>query len=259
MFSIVKKTRYFSILVIIIFVVWNTEAGFGCELKAGYEEEKPFHFSNEEGDVIGTDADILREALESVGCKLEFKERPWQRTLRGVKDGDLDIAIGAKYLDERAEFAYYSVPYKSIQHWLYTRAGEYMDVDSIESLLKGGKTKLGVMRGWGYPPGIASVLKDTTYSDSIIAVDLFEQLPKMLDRGRLDGIIATPESLKIEVAQKTFTHQFVSKARYEEQLHFLFSKKSVSPEIVVDFNAALLKLTHSGQQRQIFIKYGLIE
>lgn len=243
-------------LVIIVVCIMSTSGySISCEFKAGFEEEFPYHFTNDKGVVVGIDADILKEVFLSVGCKVIFLPRPWKRTLNDVQKGNLDIAIGAKYLDERAKFAYYSMRYKSIRHWLFTREGEYKEIDSIDSFLKVAKEPLGVVRGWGYPPEISNVINKSIHSEKVTKVNIFEQLPKMLDNYRLDAIIANPITLGNERKKVRLSHKFISKAQYGEKLYFLFSKKTVQPELVVKFNNALLKLINGERYQQILLKY----
>lgn len=250
--------RYgYMLLVILIIIIMITAGKVNkvYNITAGYDEAVPYHYTNDTGIIVGSDADILREILSMINCTIEFKERPWPRTLLAVKSGQLDIAIGAKYTDERAEYAYYSAPYKTIQHWLYTLDNTHEDVKSLETFLKKGKRTLGVVTGWGYPPEIAAYINNDSYKDSIEYVGTFEQLPKMLAAGRLDGIIANPENLAATIAHDKIAKKFVARARYEEQLHFLFSKKSVKPEIVQEFNAVLFKYFNEGRLKGILKKY----
>ncbi len=111
------------------------------------------------------------------------------------------------------------------------------------------------MRDWGYPPMIANALAKKENSGSLLKVNYPEQLLKMLDTGRLDGMIFTPATLKDQMQKESFNHEFMPIAFYEEELHFLFSKKSVSSDIVAEFNASLIKLIVEGDKQKIFEKY----
>lgn len=223
-----------------------------CEFVVGYDEAPPFHYSDTNGKIIGTDADILRESMASTGCSLTFKELPWSRTLAGVENGSVSIAIGAKYTDERAKFALYSTPYKTIQHWLYTQAGQHDEIDSLAAFLGTGERVLGVVLGWGYPPEIAKLINDKKFKERVTFVTSFELLPKMLAMGRVDGIIAIPESLKKVIKTEQITTSFVDRAHYQEPLHYLFSRESVKPAVVIAFNEGFFKLTSEGRVGEIF-------
>lgn len=249
-------------ILILISLIFSTQSALAsendtshnCQLTAGYDEAKPFHYKNDSDVVVGIDADILRGVMNSIGCQITFQELPWARTLLYVETGTVDVAIGAGYKNARAQWANYSVAYKSINHWLYTRKNRHIDVDSIDEFFNKGLT-LGVVTGWGYPIEIRDALSNPNYSNLIIEVSDFEQLPKMLDANRINGIIAIPDQLKSKVVRNNFSHQFISNAQYQEDLHFMFSKESVPPRFVTDFNNALYQLIHNGHRSKILRKY----
>lgn len=225
-----------------------------CELKAGFDDAVPFHYRSKTERIVGSDADLLRTILNQIGCEIEFVELPWARTLSWTKRGKIDIAIGAAYKDQRAKWAYYSAPYKFIQHKLYTLESKHSEMESVETLLeKGGK--LGVVIGWGYPPGIRIQLEKPKFSRQIIKTATFNQLTKMLDKDRLDGIIANPKMLRNSLKTENYRHKFTARAHYQEKLHFMFSKKSVTPKTVADFNNKLYQLIYNGEQEKIFKKH----
>lgn len=197
---------------------------------------------------------VLMPTFCSIGCQIKFQELPWARTLLYVETGTVDIAIGAGYKNARALWANYSAAYKSINHWLYTHKNRHIDVSSIDEFFKKGLT-LGVVTGWGYPVEIRDALNNPKYSNLIIEISDFEQLPKMLDVNRIDGIIANPDHLQSEVSLNNFSHQFISNAQYQEDLHFMFSKKSVPSRIVTNFNNALYRIIHNGHRSESLRKY----
>lgn len=247
---------------IILFVIFTFETLFAseknigrvCTLTAGYDEVKPFHFKNSKNVVVGIDADILRKVMKQINCNVVFRELPWGRTLLSVKNGAIDIGIGAGFKIQRAQWAYYSVSYKYIDHWLYTKAKQHQKVDSIEKFFE-KKLRLGVVVGWGYPTEIRRSLDSPKNLKLINQVSTFKQLPKMLNLGRLDGIIAIPSALKGEIIRNKISSQFVSRAQYKEELYIIFSKKSVSPQLVTDFNNALYAFISSGQRKEVLSKY----
>jgi polar amino acid transport system substrate-binding protein len=237
------KIKALSLAIILIMQV----PSFACELTTGYDNAKPFHYLNEDNVVVGTDADILREAMRIAECKISFLELPWIRTLQQVENGSVDIAIGAKATKERALFAHYSAPYKSIEHNLYTAKGKHGEVQSIEAFLDNNDRTLGVVIGWGYPPEIAQAINAIS---NVHKVSKFEQLPKMLELGRIDGMIATPKTLTQLYNPKEISNKFAVRARYQEKLHFLFSKKSVNKSFVDTFNKGLILLANNGRVDQ---------
>lgn len=246
-----KRDRLNRMYWIVLFFVFSLPGLQAADLTAGYDQTPPYHYHDQSGRIIGIDVDFLREVGEKAGVNMVFLERPWIRTLKEVERGELDIAIGAKYTEERARFAHYSVSYKSIDHWVYTRKGEYGRVSSIEDFFASPDSVLGVVRGWGYPPELANVVYDEKNSDSIILVNDVKLLPRMLEAGRVNGIVITPEMLaEIGIAENK-TYDFSIRAKYEEKLHFLFSKKSVSLHVVKKCNKAIEELLKKGRLEEL--------
>lgn len=227
-----------------------------CQLTAGFDEAVPFHFRDHQGQVIGSDAELLSQVLANIGCQLQFIERPWSRTLAGVQSGKIDVAIGAGVNPSRLPWGYYSVPYKHITHSIYTRSGFQLPGQSLETALA-QDFRLGVISGWGYPPRLREILDTPAYKKNIEQVGSFTQLPKLLKLERIDGLISPQEMLLEYKKENNSANEFIEESQYQEDLHFIFSKKTVSPGIILDFNNELLKLIHSGQKDHIFAKYNL--
>lgn len=241
------------VIIRLLVLIVAVTSGIGAEsYTAGYEDEKPFHFKDSTGTIVGTDAEILREALKRTGSSVLFKKVPWTRTLMSVKEGNLAIAIGAKFTEERNRFAFYSKSYKGINHWLYTKNEQHKEITSLEQLVKQQPCRVGIVRGWGYPPEIAKLINDPQYKKRFNTVNSFAQLPEMLREGRLDGIIATPAMLRETI---TYHSDFDVRAKYSEKLHFLFSRKLFTKEFIMKFNGALNELHEEGYIKEVMEKY----
>lgn len=240
---------FFRLMIVLLTIIGFTLAE---SYTAGYDDERPFHYIDSTGTVVGTDADILRKAIEKTGCSVLFKKVPWSRTLMSVEEGTLGIAIGAKFTEERNRFAFYSSSYKGINHWVYTKKERHQGIYSLEQLVKQPRCRIGIVRGWGYPPEIAKLINNPQYKEKFNEVNSFAQLPEMLKEGRLDGIIATPAMLQETVS---YHSEFDVRAKYSEKLHFIFSRKLVTEEFMKKFNTALKELETQGHIEEIMEKY----
>jgi len=211
-----------------------------CELVVAWNHDPPFHWRNENGELVGTDLKILKDILAKINCRAKFLEIPWSRTLSGLENGTIDIAIGAKYLQQRARFAYYSPSYKSIDHFIYVRALENNSWPNLESYLENGH-KIGGIIGWGYPGGISHVIESDKYLDKIIRVANTQQLFQMIKRGRIDAMIMNPQTIR-ELDGADYVKRYKPVFKFYEKLHFLLSKKTVDSHIVAKFSNALLDM-----------------
>ena len=245
--------RLIAYLIVCVFLPLESysQVNGRCELVAGYDRVEPFHFPKD-GKIVGIDAEILNQGAKKIGCAVTYKELPWARTLSLLERGEIDVAIGASFKESRAKWAYYSVPYKFIDHWLYTRIDKHQQVVSIEGFFE-NQLSLGAVIGWGYPVEVSQALAKKSNANNISRVSTFEQLPKMLRRGRVDGIIASPTALEKEIGKNI--NKFASRAQYKEELHFMFSKQSVASDVVARFNNAIYEIIYSGDRKEIFNKY----
>lgn len=235
-----KKYLLLTLFIISMSPIFTNDS----KLIAGYDIAKPFHYL-EDGKLIGIDIEILESVIGKTGYTIEFIEMPWARTLLSVEKGEVHIAIGAGFNEARTQWGYYSLPYKHINHWLYTKKNHFNQITSIEDFLNAG-LRLGVIIGWGYPIEIRHEINKEKYKDQLVEGKTTEQLLKLLELGRIDGLIAIPEMLK---------HPLVPRAKYREDLYFIFSKSSVKPNYVTEFNNALLSIIYSGKRNEIMAKY----
>lgn len=227
-----------------------------CTLSAGYEEEPPFHFSDESGAVRGLDADILRATAESVDCSVEFLEVPWNRTLLEVAEGRINIAMGARYLVERAEFAHYSAPYKTQRHSLIGFEPTVSSASTLEAHFKKSNSVL-VVRGWHYPDNIRNQIVLPEHQELVAVTPYFESALRMMLAGRADAVIGNITSVNTMLTDMAIPEgKTLSSAEIgNEPLSFLLSRESVSPERALAFDAALKAHLSSAAYRQLFADY----
>lgn len=134
------------LLVLLAGLTWNTQtvaAQENCKLVDGYGTEPPYHYPNDQGNIIGIDADILRIVLEDLGCALVFEERLWKRTLFQIESGELDVTLGASFKDKRAKFAHYSVPYRGQPHVVFENKSPGSGTSTLAKYLKNGHSLSG--------------------------------------------------------------------------------------------------------------------
>ncbi len=225
-----------------------------CQLVAGYEQDPPYHFQDEKGKVIGIDADILRSVLSDVGCQLVFETRPWKRTLFDVREGKLDAALGASFKDERAKFAYYSVPYRGQPHVVFENKIPGANVASLSNYLKDGHS-LGVVLGWHYTDRIRELLDDSAYQSLIEVAPDLEHLLRMHGRGRFEGFLANPSSVANQIGKQRLNETYRMIKADIDILHFLFSRVRVDAGLVSKFNERLAERIEDGFFFDVCKKY----
>ena len=80
-------SRLFNYVIAVFFLTFPVIAigDTGCRLTAGWEQDPPFHYKDQNGNLVGSDTEILTKAMKKIGCQLDFRDQPWSRTLRDVE------------------------------------------------------------------------------------------------------------------------------------------------------------------------------
>jgi len=238
-------------------VLLTVVPGFGnaaCDLVAGYTAEPPYHYPNEDGKIIGIDADILRIVLSDIGCDIRFEILPWKRTLAQIKGGQTDTTMGASFKDERAKFAHYSGPYRGQPHVIAIKKSANVVAASLKEFLEDGN-RLGVVLGWHYTDEIRALLDAPRYGSQIVLAPRFENLVKMHNADRFLGFLTNPSVLAGLIGREKLKRDYHMIFADTDTLHFLFSKKSVSEDIAQRFNKRLEENLRSGFFFDICRKY----
>ena len=88
---------------------------------------QPFLYQTEVNGIkklTGLDYELVKVFAKKANLKIDYKHIFWEDLLSELKKGDVDIGIGALYTKERAEFAYFSLPYR------YSEASIFLPSDS---------------------------------------------------------------------------------------------------------------------------------
>jgi len=62
--------------------------------------------------VTGTDIELIRTLAVRLGSSLQLIKMSEQRALQQLQQGELDLIFAASYTEERAAYAYFSLPYR---------------------------------------------------------------------------------------------------------------------------------------------------
>ena len=103
----------------------------------------PYEYTDENGDIIGIDAEIAAAVAEELGLKLEIKDMEFDSLIPAVQAGSIDIAFaGMTVTDERKESVDFSDTYaKGVQVIIVPEDSKIASPDDLE-----GK-KIGVQTG----------------------------------------------------------------------------------------------------------------
>ena len=217
-------------------------------LTGGWSTYPPFSYEEKARGLqhwTGLDVELLGQIAHRAGYKIESTEVNWSEHVREIETGERDIAASATRTLDREQFAWFSVPYRSETVVLIVPTGKSATLPAeteseLIDRIKSTGFRLGVDEGAAYPSElIRAFLADPANSNQIVAMKQQKLLDELL-AGSIDGYLSN----RIVAATNIAAHN----AEYQVEeypmmvygdLHIMFSKASVSPETVEQFNTAI--------------------
>ena len=161
-----------------------------CVLEARWSPQAPYWVAQPDPGPSGYLAEALRELARRRGCELRFVEMPWARGIAEMRAGRVDLMAGAVRTPEREAFAWFSRPMNRSPVVLVLRASVPRTV-RIPTLAALAETTLsiGVQPGAVYSAEYGRLLDDPRFAARLHPVSRPKNAWKMLEEGRLDGLL----------------------------------------------------------------------
>ncbi len=234
-------------------------------LKCGWYPWDPYQYLVVQQDVerlTGLDVQLVRSVFAQMGHGVSYEEVSWKQHQLDVKNGTRDIAAGAFKNPARAEYAYFSAPYRKEADVLYVRKGDalrygFKNIDELLTRFQEQKFRLGVINGFYYGPDVMRFINDPANASRVVKVPDDVANFKNLLNHTIDGFVAdrlVGSTLAWRNGWQLAVEE-VSPPVYSENIHVMFSKKTTTPELVKAFNRSLDRLKQSGQYGLIIREY----
>lgn len=228
----------------------------------GWELWYPYQYHNEQNELTGVDIEIFNLISKRAGLTVSYVELPWQRHLLYIKSGTVDIAFGASYTEERAETAYFSIPYRKELVNLFVKKGTSKSIKLTKlSDLIDSKYLIGIENGYFYGDEYEKLKTVPGFISRINSVIDIEQNVKMLIKGHIDGFLADPISMQSFVKKYKFEDEFEIHPLpiYQGDIFIMLSKKMCSKADLVKINQAITSLKESGELAKIINHWSLFK
>ena len=258
--SEIKKTIVFKVIITIVVLltgITSTCAG-GQKLILGWEPWPPFQMKDSSGRYTGLDLDLIQLILSKTKYDIQFKEMPWKRQLVSIQQGKIDMLAGASKTNEREAYSLFSDAYRRETMVMYIRHGETKKYifRQLKDLIGSG-FRLGITRGYYYGETFSELSKTPVFINQLSIVTRDAQLYKMLLGKHIDGFLGDTVNVATNLRKEGLLNkvEIYPLPVYSSDIHVMFSKKSVSPEMVKAFNKSLADLKSAAIYRKILNKY----
>ena len=136
--------KIFFLLLLITFLVGGcgqdskdvNNPKYGGTLVVGLDDEyAPFGFRDKDGELVGFDIDLAKEAAKRMGVKFQFKPVDWNNKENELDAGNIDmIWNGLDITPERKERILYSKPYMDNRQIVFVKKGNDQGIKSEADL-----------------------------------------------------------------------------------------------------------------------------
>lgn len=230
-----------------------------CEFTVGWTPYGRVSYLDDQGQAAGADIDIIRAVGKEIGCEVDFRQAPWARILVEIENGSLDATSSASRTPEREQFASFSIPYRETEMAIYVREGESAghDLPDLASVQR-SDFRLGVVTGYYYGPEYAALSHQPAFAEHVDSAADYKINARKLLHGRVDGVLV--EDINVFKAEAQTENAWEQVERHPlqiagDQLHVMFSRKTVSEQQLAEVNAALQNMLDDGRLQQILNRH----
>lgn len=213
---------------------------------------------NADGISPSQDSDIAQEILRRMGCSARFIDLPWARALVELELGRLDVLPGAFVKPERQKYAHFSRPYLRSTSILFIRlsVAQRYPFKNLNDLME-SDFRLGVQIGVSYGPAFDAMRKHPQFQARLVELSARENAWKMLQLGRIDGLVADEYIGNVELQDLGLGNVVVASGLVitQEPSTFALSKRNLDEAFVRSFDAALDNMISDGTYKRIRERY----
>jgi polar amino acid transport system substrate-binding protein len=240
-------------------VLPGVDAVAACTIRMGWEPYAPYTFADKEGNPTGIDVDLIEAVAKDAGCEVTFRQLPWARMLLELENGVIDATSSTSKTPERELFAYFSEPYREAEMAVFVRGGEAAKYPLEDlSSIPGAGFKLGVIAGYYYGLEFAELMEDPKFAAQIDGAADYETNIRKLLNGRIDGLLVDDVGVAIGEAKALGVEDRIERHPVRiagDDLHFMFSRKTIDPATFEAINASLAKMIAEGRVDDIVARY----
>ncbi|MBM7557284.1 basic amino acid ABC transporter substrate-binding protein [Halanaerobacter jeridensis] len=206
---------------------------------------KPFEYTDENGEIVGFDADIAQAIGEKLGVEVEFVDTAFSGLIPGLKSNKYDLIMSAMTITEKREKA---VDFTN----QYFNAGQVVAVMDDNNSIQGVKDlegkKVGVQLGTTGDLEVSDM-------DNIEQIKRYEKIPQAfidLRNGRIDAIVndlpVTAAYIMKHPEVKMVGEPFTSE-------HYGIATRPGDEELLKKVNGALKELKEDGTYDEVYNKW----
>ncbi|WP_339719150.1 transporter substrate-binding domain-containing protein [uncultured Paraglaciecola sp.] len=229
-----------------------------CQFVLGFDAWEPYQYVDVGDRVAGLDIELVEAVVKNMGCKLTYKQGTWVDLLMALKEGEVDILLGASKTEAREQFAFFSDAYRMEEFSLYIRKDDQKraEYETLSDFINNA-SHIGIVGDYVYGVDVSTLLDGPDTSKYFVNAIMGElNVARLLD-GDIDGFLED-SFVGATLLRRKALHDYIvahGLTIHTGEAYVMFSQKSVSLEQLSEFNAQLEKVKKSQVYQDIVDKY----
>ena len=229
-----------------------------CNLVLGFDAWEPYQYADVGGRVAGLDIELVSGVANAIGCEITYQQGTWVKLLAALKQGDIDILLGASKTEAREEFAYFSDAYRMEEFSLYIRKADMKRAayQSLSEFIDSG-SQIGIVADYLYGEEVSKLLDDPKKAKSFVNAIMGElNVARLLDED-IDGFIEDSFVGASMLRRKALSDYIVAHGITINtgNAYVMFSQQGITEEQLALFNAELQRVKQSQTYEDLLTKY----
>jgi polar amino acid transport system substrate-binding protein len=247
--------RLFFIISSLLFSCLVSAESFERTLRLGCVQWPPY--ISDKLPTKGFLAELSQLIVSETNQHLDVVIMPWKRVMQGVESGDLDGSVCMFKTEERKSRMYYIEPPLLIEQTVIFHRSDFIpQVTKLEDL---NQYRMGILDGSSYH-------KDEFIQQhpKLVDVNSFESMFKMLDKGRIDLILAEYRNGMAVISETaSLNPDNFSVLPYSYQhtdVHLVISHKIFDSQTVVQkLNSVAKRVINSPEAKALYKHHNILE
>ncbi|WP_420411393.1 substrate-binding periplasmic protein [Roseibium sp.] len=204
----------------------------------------PFSFRDTSGEFRGIDVVLIQELFSEIDCEINLVAMPFKRAIIELAAGHIDMMPFASITKKRKAFAHFSSPYRYETAGLIVRTEDLqrLKINSLQDVIDNNLV-LGHEQSAYRGGDFEAFLADPVSRPHIYNVVTTTEGIRMLETYRIDALVESPAAILAAAEEMGLGSRFAEHpfTLISDPVHFMFSRKSVSQELVDALDLALAR------------------
>lgn len=221
----------------------QSTAAAPCNLTLGMSNWLPYQAIADDGKPYGLQVQLIEQIAAQAGCKVNYRSMTFQAGLTELQKGTVDFMVNATPSEERRTIAFFSIPYRNEFLLLYSTKNYLAKCHrmTLEELIRDG-FRLGIQYQLYYGEELRLIQQSPELNRLLHYVESNVQHVDLVESKDLDGIIDDPVVVSYRSTINPERSGILKSCPIQistSPVSMMFSKKSVTPEMVERFNRAI--------------------